>query len=52
MKPVHATAVLAVVLSLFVGAGMAIGTTSFATAPVADGYGVAATSVAAAPAAD
>ena len=41
MKPIHASAVLALVLSVFVGAGMAIGTTSFATAPVADGYGVA-----------
>ena len=42
MKPIHATAVLALVLTAFVATGMAIGTTSFATAPVADGYGVAA----------
>ena len=42
MNLVQASAVLALVLSVFVGAGMAIGTTSYATAPVSDGYGVAA----------
>ena len=41
MKPVAASAILVAVLALFVGGGMAIGTTSFATGPVADGYGVA-----------
>lgn len=41
MKPTTAFAVLALVLAGFIAGGMAIGTTSFATAPAADGYGVA-----------
>ena len=42
MKPLQASAVLALVLTVFLGIGMAIGTTSYATAPVNDGYGVSA----------
>ena len=42
MKPLQATAILTVVLALFVAGGMAIGTTSYATGAAADGYGVAA----------
>ena len=42
MKPIQATAILALVLAVLVGGGMAIGTTSYATGPVADGYGIAA----------
>lgn len=40
MKPLTAFAVLGLVLSIFVGTGMALGTTSYATAPVANGYGI------------
>ena len=42
MKPIQALAILSLVLALFVGVGMSLGTTSYATAPVANGYGVAA----------